>query len=272
MNVILRGSILYASECYYNLTENEIRRIERIEERYLRKIFQTPKTCPIVQLYLEFGQWPARFEIQKMRCLYLKNILSQKEHSQIFMFFKLQKESPIKGDWVSTVMKDLSDLRIYETMDEIKEMSRNKFKNLIKSRIEVNALDYLQKKRGSKGNEIKLTRLEMSEYLLPFNNKLSIEEKRKMFEHRNRMTKIPYNFGKKEEKCVCGNLENISHIYSCKSLNKNEFRILFNEFYNGNLEQQIEIFKRLENNLEMRKKTRLITMRSKPDYVEFVLL
>ena len=143
MNVILRGSILYASECYYNLTENEIRRIERIEERYLRKIFQTPKTCPIVQLYLEFGQWPARFEIQKMRCLYLKTILSQKEHSQIFMFFKLQKESPIKGDWVSTVMKDLSDLRIYETMDEIKEMSRNKFKNLIKCRIEVNALDYL---------------------------------------------------------------------------------------------------------------------------------
>ena len=32
MNVILRGSILYASETYYNLTENQLRNIERIEE------------------------------------------------------------------------------------------------------------------------------------------------------------------------------------------------------------------------------------------------
>ena len=115
-------------------------------------------------------------------------------------------------------------------------------------------IHYLQKKRGSKGNEIKFTRLEMSEYLIPFKNKLSNKEKRKMVEHRNRMMKIPYNFANKEEKCVYGNLETISYIYSCKSFSKKESRILFNEFYNGNLEQQIEIFKRLENNLEMRKK------------------
>ena len=73
-----------------------------------------------------------------------------------------------------------------------------------------------------------------------------------MFEHRNRMTKIPYNIGNKEEKCVCGNLETISHIYSCKFLNKKEFKIQYNEFYNGNLEQQIEIFRRLEKSLEIR--------------------
>ena len=138
-------------------------------------------------------------------------------------------------------------------MEEIKQMSRNKYKNLIKSRIEINALNYLESKRGPKGREKELTRLEMSEYLLPFNSKLSIEEKRKMFEHRNRMTRIPYNFGKKEEKCVCGNLETISHIYSCKSLNQKEERILYNEFYKGNLKQQTEIFRRLENNLEIRK-------------------
>ena len=66
MNVILRGSILYAGECYYNLTENNLRRIERIEEQYIRKLFKTPKSCPISQLYLEIGQWPARFELKKI--------------------------------------------------------------------------------------------------------------------------------------------------------------------------------------------------------------
>ena len=59
MNVILRGSILYAGECYYNLTENNLRRIERIEEKFMRMIFKTSKSCPIVQMYLELGQWLA---------------------------------------------------------------------------------------------------------------------------------------------------------------------------------------------------------------------
>ena len=71
-NVILRGSILYASETYYNLTENQLRIIERIEEGFIRKILKTERGCPISQLYLETGQWPARFQIIKLRMLFLK--------------------------------------------------------------------------------------------------------------------------------------------------------------------------------------------------------
>ena len=84
--LILRGSILYAGECYYNLTEIQLRNIERIEEKYLRKIFQTSRGCPITQIYLESGQWPARFELQKMRCFFLKKIFSQDEQSQFLNF------------------------------------------------------------------------------------------------------------------------------------------------------------------------------------------
>ena len=67
LNVMLRPSILYACEAYYNLKENEICQIERIEENFLRKVLNTTKGCPIVQLYLEVGHTPARMEIQKIR-------------------------------------------------------------------------------------------------------------------------------------------------------------------------------------------------------------
>ena len=70
MNAILRGSILYASETYYNLTERNIRILERIEENFMRKILKTKRSCPINQMYLELGQWPARFEIKKLRLLF----------------------------------------------------------------------------------------------------------------------------------------------------------------------------------------------------------
>ena len=76
LNVILRSSILYASEAYYNVKETELRALEQIEENYLRKLFKTTRTCPISQLYLEAGHMPARFEIIKKRLLFLKNILN----------------------------------------------------------------------------------------------------------------------------------------------------------------------------------------------------
>ena len=112
--------------------------------------------------------------------MFLKQILQEDENSQLYRFFKLQEKYPIKGDWVSTCYIDLSELKISESIDEIKKMSRNKFKNLIKSRILVNALEYLNKKRGSKGQEIIFKNLDMSEYLMPFNSTLNIEEKRTM--------------------------------------------------------------------------------------------
>ena len=47
MNLMLRGTILYATDMYYGLKENELRQIEMIEEGYMRKILKTTKVCPI---------------------------------------------------------------------------------------------------------------------------------------------------------------------------------------------------------------------------------
>ena len=137
-------------------------------------------------------------------------------------------------------------------MNEIKQIPRYKFKNQIKRRIEINALEYLQNKRGSKGKEIEFKILEMSEYLLPYHGKLNIEEKREIFELRNRMTNIPYNFGNKEEPCVCGTMETMSHIYSCETLNEKKIRIDYDQIYIGNIENMKEIMKRMKTNLEIR--------------------
>ena len=147
MNAILRGSTLYASETYYNLTERNIRNIERIEENFMRKILKTKKSCPIVQMYLELGQWPARFEIKKLRLLFMKSILDEDENSRIFRFFKLQLEQPSKNDWVSTCMNDLKELGISESLHQ-KKMSKSEFKQILKTKIKTNILQL--KKSGRK--------------------------------------------------------------------------------------------------------------------------
>ena len=67
------------------------------------------------------------------------------------------------------------------------------------------------------------------------------------------MTKIPNNFGDKNEKCICGAQENMTHIYICESINKIIPEISYDQIYNGNLRRQIEIFRRMEMNLGIRK-------------------
>ena len=52
MNVMLRATILYAADMYYDLKESELRQLERIEEGFLRKLIKTTKGCPITSLYL----------------------------------------------------------------------------------------------------------------------------------------------------------------------------------------------------------------------------
>ena len=79
-------------------------------------------------MYLELGQWPARFEVQKSRLLFLKSILDEDENSRVVKFFKLQLEQPCKGDWVSNCKRDLKELEISESFDGIKNMSKQKYK------------------------------------------------------------------------------------------------------------------------------------------------
>ena len=120
---------------YYNLKETEIRQIERIEEEYMRKVLKTRKSCPISSLYLALGQTPARFEIVKMRLLYLKYILEQPEESSISKILKLQVEKPKRGDWASSCQKDIKNLNLNLTFADIRTIKKTKFTQILKEKI-----------------------------------------------------------------------------------------------------------------------------------------
>ena len=67
-------------------------------------------------------------------------------------------------------------------MEEIREMKRNRFVSLIDISIEKKALEYLQSRRGKKGQEINYQEIKMAEYLKPYGNILTKSEKRYIFQ------------------------------------------------------------------------------------------
>ena len=253
MNAVLRGSILYAADMYYNIKETEYRQIERIEEEYMRKVLRTTKGCPIISLYLALGQTPARFQIMKMRLLFLKYILEQQDESSILKMLNIQIENPTKGDWASLCKNDIQKLDLKLSFEDIKTIKKSEFKQLLNEKTRKAALFYLLCKQGKKGRENKYPYLEMAEYLLPINNKLTIDEKCEMFAVKNSMIDIPANFSSKiEVKCKCGANEDMVHIYECEQYNMENPEIPFEKIFDGNLKQQITVYNKFAQNLKTR--------------------
>ena len=262
MNVILRGSILYAAETYYNLTEKELRIIERIEESYMRKLLKTTAGCPVIQLYLELSQIPARFAIIKARLMFLKSILNENESSRLAQFVKLQFDERKKGDWIVSCIEDLKELGFTGSLEEIKELKRNNFRNIINKKIRENAFKYLLKKQRSKGKDIDYQEYQMADYLLPNNSLKNIEDQRYLFAIRNKMINIPSNFGK-TVKCICEEIESMSHIYECSKMSKEEKTINFEKIYNGKLREKVIVLEKFRNNMKIRENfTHVIDSRS----------
>ena len=95
---------------------------------------------------------------------------------------------------------------------------------------------------------MKYNDFQMAEYLLPNEILKSIEDQRYLFAIRNKMIEIPANIGK-DEKCICGKQEKMSHIYYCYG---GEGKISYEKVYNGKLKEQEEILNKFRNNMKIR--------------------
>ena len=151
-------------------------------------------------------------------------------------------------------MNNLKELNIKMTLQEIREMSKTKYKEMIKFKCDELAYKYLTSRKGSKGKEIDYSRIEMSQYLQP-NDILKISEQKQIFEIRNKMTNISANYPgkmKNEHKCFCGQAENMEHIYYCSRLNNTEIKIEYVNIYKGNISNMKTILERFKENMNKR--------------------
>ena len=185
----------------------------------------------------------------------IKQVKSCKLFNSAYLLYMLQFENPLKGDWASLCLQDLKDLGIDLTLEEIRIISKHKYKELIKKSIQIRAFEYLISKRRSKGQEIIYKELKMAEYLTPGCEKLTILDQRNIFAIRNRMVDIPVNFKKdqKLEKCACGAPENMKHIYTCHIWNQeHNIDVEFEEIFKENILKQLEVSSIFFQNLKKR--------------------
>ena len=95
----------------------------------------------------------------------------------------------------------------------------------------------------------------MAQYLMPDQENLSVEDKRRIFEIRNRMLPFAANFPSNEivEKCWCGEDEDMKHIYMCEYLTSETVKTPYEMIFSENVSKQKKVYKQFELNYDRRK-------------------
>ena len=142
------------------------------------------------------------------------------------------------------------------SLEEIKNVSLNRYRNILKKAITESAFQYLIEKRGSKGQEISYTCLKMADYLMPNSSGLTVSEQRYIFNVRNRMIYLPENFPLKQKttNCACGDLEDMRHVYTCTYWNTEKEEIEYDRIFTDNISQLAKVYKRFQQNYQKKEK------------------
>ena len=94
-------------------------------------------------MMLELGIIPVRFVIMQKRMQFLQYILQESTDSMLSRVFQTLKEDSTKGDFVALTNKDKLDLEITFTDIDIKNMSKRRWKRIVKEKTHIVSLKYL---------------------------------------------------------------------------------------------------------------------------------
>ena len=250
-------------EVSLNMTASEIKILDDVDLMLLRGAMQTSSKSSRCLLLLELGLVSVEFTIKKKRLGYLYELLTTDIPSLAKQIFDQQLQNPARGDWINLVTKDLKDLNINLSFSEILMLTKQKFKQTVKLACRESCFKQLisDKQRLSKGKEIIYFKFETQNYFKP-QSCLSTETMRRIYHTRCReiylKCNFPASFG--DNKCIspCSvGQDNERHIYSCKYFsNQNELLIRnnsFEEIFENNVQNQIDVVNILYSRLEVRK-------------------
>jgi hypothetical protein len=141
---MLISKLVSSSEIWYGLTKDQYRKIEQVDEMFLMRLFEAPKSVPRLSLYDECGKVPVRFIIKSRRMMYYWHIMDLNQDELVYTFFKVQSLRPSKN-WVLQIMQDKKDLNLNIVDKDVKKMSRTTFQKMLQSKINENTAKYLPK-------------------------------------------------------------------------------------------------------------------------------
>ena len=167
------------------------------------------------------------------RLMYLQYLLQEDENSLLNKFFIAQLENPVQGDWTNQVKKDINEVALDTSMEEIKMMSKETFKEIVKASISKAAFIYLtdEKEKLSKIMNVSHNDVNLQPYFNPMS--MDVDEAKFLFLLRSRMVEVKTNFRNKYSDVLCPvcklSDDTQQHLFECSELLKNMNILISND-------------------------------------------
>ena len=221
-DAILKPKLLLNSEVWHGVTLQQVSELEEVDRTYLRTILRSHSKVAIECLHFETGTLPLKYELMKRRLMYLWKILHVEETELISRVYNSQLLSSHPGDWVRLVQQDKSALGLELPDEDIKKLSKNRYKKLVEKKIENYALVQLNqlKMKHSKSGYLTSSSFKTQNYFL--DSRFNRKETQLLFKLRSRTLNVKMNFPNQHEDKLCKTCklfpETQSHLLQCPEI------------------------------------------------------
>ena len=223
---MLLGGMLNNSESWINISQKDIKNLEKPDIMLQRKLLSESGNPSICFMNLELGILPVKYVLIKKRLAFLHYILNESMESLISKVFSALKEDCRRGDFVYQTNQDREKLNIILSNEEIKNISYLKWKDYINMKVKLAALDELNLENSTKEKtkNILFNKLEMRKYIQENKNTKTTKV---IFSVRSQTLDIkdwlPWNYS--DNMCVaCGkSFETMNHFMVCAAYESDPF-------------------------------------------------
>ena len=132
---MLLNGVLFNSEAWHNISKEDIKPLEKVDECLLRNLLQNHPKCPLEFLFLETGSIPIHHILSSRRMMYLRTILKRDDEELVKRVFREQEKNTTPGDFYELIKNDFSEYNLTYNEDMITSSKDDDYKNMIRESI-----------------------------------------------------------------------------------------------------------------------------------------
>ena len=240
--------VLYNAQAWSNLSKQDISNLQTVQLKFIKRMFHAPSSTSNPLTYLETGLLPIEQEIHIRQLTYLHHIVGLEEDDPVLSAYTEQIKYKYAPNWGNDVKILRSKYGINQTDEEVKSMSKRRWKKIVKTTITASTLNQLSeeaRKQKRASNLLPYNEFKTQKYISNFPTPLA----RKLFHARLGILDIKglrtYKYGNDLKCRLCeGDDENVDHIVNiCPSISRTN---LIQSVYTNNEEEMKEVARRCQ--------------------------
>ena len=222
LEIVVKPTLLSNTETWVNITNEELKAVNKGHYAVLRKVFEQKKSTPYYGILMEIGSWPYSYVIVYKRLMYFHHLMHSDERRTTRKIILNQMKGIGKGKtWYGNgVQPWLTKLNMDDLEDDIMDIKKSEWKRKLKEEIENCVAKELEEHSRNMTKLRFTTKFQRQRYV----TECRMEKVKKIMKMRLNMVELKANFKGKYEDTTCAAcrkaVETTEHVIECEEYRK----------------------------------------------------